>query len=122
MRGIGTVLLLVVSNIIMTFAWYGNLKLQEMKISTDWPLILIILASWGLALFEYCFMVPANRLGSDINGGPFNLVQLKVIQECVSLIVFSLVLALCFKTQSLHWNHLVSFIFLVIAVFFAFLK
>ena len=122
MRGIGTVLLLVVSNIFMTFAWYGNLKLQEMKISTDWPLILIILASWGLALFEYCFMVPANRLGSDINGGPFNLVQLKVIQECVSLIVFSLVLALCFKTQSLHWNHLVSFIFLVIAVFFAFLK
>ena len=122
MRGIGTVLLLVVSNIFMTFAWYGNLKLQEMKISTDWPLILIILASWGLALFEYCFIVPANRLGSDINGGPFNLVQLKVIQECVSLIVFSLILALCFKTQSLHWNHLVSFVFLVIAVFFAFLK
>ena len=122
MRGIGTVLLLVVSNIFMTFAWYGNLKLQEMKISTDWPLILIILASWGLALFEYCFMVPANRLGSDINGGPFNLVQLKVIQECISLIVFSLILALCFKTQSLHWNHLVSFVFLVIAVFFAFLK
>ena len=122
MRGFGTVLLLVVSNIFMTFAWYGNLKLQEMKISTDWPLILIILASWGLALFEYCFMVPANRLGSDINGGPFNLVQLKVIQECVSLIVFSLILALCFKTQSLHWNHLVSFVFLVIAVFFAFLK
>ena len=122
MRGIGTVLLLVVSNIFMTFAWYGNLKLQEMKISTDWPLILIILASWGLALFEYCFMVPANRLGSDINGGPFNLVQLKVIQECVSLIVFSLILALCFKTQSLHWNQLVSFVFLVIAVFFAFLK
>ena len=122
MRGIGTVLLLVVSNIFMTFAWYGNLKLQEMKISTDWPLILIILASWGLALFEYCFMVPANRLGSDINGGPFNLVQLKVIQECVSLIVFSLILTLCFKTQSLHWNHLVSFVFLVIAVFLAFLK
>ena len=122
MKGFATVLLLVTSNIFMTFAWYGNLKLQEMKISTDWPLILIILASWGLALFEYCFMIPANRIGSDINGGPFNLVQLKVIQECVSLIVFSLILAFCFKTQSLHWNHLVSFIFLVIAVFFAFLK
>lgn len=122
MKGIATVLLLVTSNIFMTFAWYGNLKLQEMKITTDWPLILIILASWGLALFEYCFMIPANRLGSDINGGPFNLVQLKVIQECVSLIVFSLILAFCFKTQSLHWNHLVSFVFLVIAVFFAFLK
>ena len=122
MKGIATVLLLVTSNIFMTFAWYGNLKLQEMKITTDWPLILIILASWGLALFEYCFMIPANRIGSDINGGPFNLVQLKVIQECVSLIVFSLILAFCFKTQSLHWNHLVSFVFLVIAVFFAFLK
>ncbi|MBR6371039.1 MAG: DMT family protein [Bacteroidaceae bacterium] len=122
MKGIATVLLLVTSNIFMTFAWYGNLKLQEMKITTDWPLILIILASWGLALFEYCFMIPANRIGSDINGGPFNLVQLKVIQECISLIVFSLILAFCFKTQSLHWNHLVSFIFLVIAVFFAFLK
>ena len=122
MKGFATVLLLVTSNIFMTFAWYGNLKLQEMKITTDWPLILIILASWGLALFEYCFMIPANRIGSDINGGPFNLVQLKVIQECVSLIVFSLVLAFCFKTQLLHWNHLVSFVFLVIAVFFAFLK
>ena len=122
MKGFATVLLLVTSNIFMTFAWYGNLKLQEMKITTDWPLILIILASWGLALFEYCFMIPANRIGSDINGGPFNLVQLKVIQECISLIVFSLILAFCFKTQSLHWNHLVSFIFLVIAVFFAFLK
>lgn len=122
MKGIATVLLLVTSNIFMTFAWYGNLKLQEMKISTDWPLILVILASWGLALFEYCFMIPANRIGSDINGGPFNLVQLKVIQECVSLIVFSLILVFCFKTQSLHWNHLVSFVFLVIAVFFAFLK
>ena len=122
MKGIATVLLLVTSNIFMTFAWYGNLKLQEMKITTDWPLILVILASWGLALFEYCFMIPANRIGSDINGGPFNLVQLKVIQECISLIVFSLILAFCFKTQSLHWNHLVSFVFLVIAVFFAFLK
>jgi uncharacterized protein (DUF486 family) len=122
MKGFATVLLLVTSNIFMTFAWYGNLKLQEMKITTDWPLILVILASWGLALFEYCFMIPANRIGSDINGGPFNLVQLKVIQECISLIVFSLILAFCFKTQSLHWNHLVSFVLLVIAVFFAFLK
>ena len=93
MKGIVTILLLVVSNILMTFAWYGNLKLQEMKISTDWPLILVILASWGLAFFEYCVMIPANRIGSDINGGPFNLVQLKVIQECISLIVFSLILA-----------------------------
>ena len=71
MRALLTIFLLVISNILMTFAWYGNLKLQEMKISTDWPLILIILASWGLALFEYCFMIPANRIGSQITGGPF---------------------------------------------------
>jgi len=122
MKGLFTVLMLVASNVFMTFAWYGNLKLQEMKISTDWPLVLIILCSWGLALFEYCFMIPANRIGSDINGGPFSLVQLKVIQECVSLLVFTVILVFCFRTQTLHWNHLVSFILLVAAVFFAFLK
>ena len=122
MKGLWTILLLIVSNVLMTFAWYGNLKLQEMKVSTDWPLFVVILASWGVAFFEYFVMIPANRIGSDITGGPFNLVQLKVIQECISLIVFSLILAFCFKTQQLHWNHLVSFVFLVIAVFFAFLK
>ena len=88
MKGLYTVLLLIISNIFMTFAWYGNLKLSEMKIITDWPLILIILCSWGLAFFEYSFMIPANRIGSEINGGPFSLVQLKVIQEVISLNVF----------------------------------
>ncbi len=122
MRGLLTVLLLVVSNVFMTFAWYGNLKLQEMKISTDWPLFLVILASWGVALFEYCFMIPANRTGSDINGGPFSLVQLKVMQEAISLIVFTLIVTLCFKSQTFHWNHIVAFLLLVAAVFFAFLK
>lgn len=122
MRGFLTVILLVISNVFMTFAWYGNLKLQEMKISTDWPLVLIILASWGLALAEYSFMIPANRIGSDITGGPFSLVQLKVIQEAVSLVVFSLVVTFCFKSQTFHWNHLVSFVLLVAAVFFAFMK
>lgn len=122
MKGLITVLLLVVSNIIMTFAWYGNLKLQEMKISTDWPLVLVVLASWGLALFEYFVMIPANRIGSDINGGPFNLIQLKVIQEVISLSVFTLIVALVFKSQTLHWNHLVSFLLMVLAVYFAFMK
>ncbi|MCQ2059259.1 MAG: DMT family protein [Bacteroidaceae bacterium] len=122
MKGLYTVLLLVVSNIFMTFAWYGNLKLQEMKISTDWPLILIILASWGVALFEYSFMIPANRIGSDINGGPFNLIQLKVIQEAVSLTVFTLIVSLVFKSQTLHWNHIVSFLLIILAVYFAFMK
>lgn len=115
-------MLLLASNIFMTFAWYGNLKLQELKISTDWPLILIVLSSWGLALFEYCFMIPANRIGSDINGGPFNLIQLKVIQEVISLIVFTLIVTIVFKGQSFHWNHMVAFVLLVGAVFFAFLK
>lgn len=122
MRGFLTVIMLMMSNIVMSFAWYGNLKLQEMKISTDWPLILIILASWGLAFLEYCFMIPANRIGSDINGGPFSLVQLKVMQEAISLIVFTLILTFVFKSQTFHWNHVVAFVLLVAAVFFAFLK
>ena len=82
--GIITVILLIISNVFMTAAWYGNLKLKEMHISTDWPLILVILASWGVALIEYFFMIPANTIGSRINGGPFSLMQLKVIQEDIS--------------------------------------
>ncbi len=88
MKAVLTILLLVTSNIFMTFAWYGHLKLQEMKISTGWPLILVILLSWGLAFFEYCAQVPANRIGFQGNGGPFNIMQLKVIQEAISLTVF----------------------------------
>ncbi len=121
-RGIATVLLLCVSNIFMTFAWYGHLKLQEMKISDGWPLILVILFSWGLAFFEYCAQVPANRIGFAENGGPFNIVQLKVIQEVVSLTVFTLAVAVFFKGQSLQWNHFVAFGLLIAAVFFVFLK
>lgn len=122
MKGLWTVLLLACSNVFMTFAWYGNLKLKEMNISTDWPLILVIFVSWGVALFEYCFMIPANNIGSNINGGPFSLVQLKVIQEAMSLFVFSIILITVFKTETLHWNHLVAFGLIVLAVFFAFLK
>ncbi|MBO5812099.1 MAG: DMT family protein [Bacteroidaceae bacterium] len=122
MKALFTILMLVVSNVLMTFAWYGNLKLQEMKISTDWPLYVIILLSWAVALLEYSFMIPANRMGSEINGGPFNLIQLKVIQEAVSLCVFTVVVTFLFKTQSFHWNHIVSFILLVLAVYFAFIK
>lgn len=122
LRGILTILLLCVSNVFMTFAWYGHLKLQEMKITTGWPLILVILMSWGLAFFEYCAQVPANRLGFLENGGPFNIVQLKVIQEVISLTVFTLVVALLFKGQALQWNHFAAFFCLVAAVFFVFLK
>jgi len=122
MQGLWTVLLLIVSNIFMTFAWYGHLKLQEMHISTSWPLIAIILFSWGIALFEYSFMVPANRIGSQVNGGPFTLVQLKVIQEVVSLTVFSLIVMFVFKGEHIQWNHIAAFCCLVAAVFFVFIK
>ena len=117
-----TILLLVVSNIFMTFAWYGHLKLQEMDISNSWPLIGVILFSWGIALFEYACQVPANRIGSQINGGPFTLGQLKVLQEVISLTVFSLIVILCFKGETLHWNHFAAFACLVLAVFFVFMK
>ena len=120
--GIFTILLLLVSNIFMTFAWYGNLKLQQMDISTSWPLILIILCSWGLAFFEYCAMIPANRLGSQINGGPFSLMQLKILAECISLTVFTIIVATVFKSEPIRWNHFVSFIFILLAVVFAFWK
>lgn len=122
MKAVWTILLLITSNIFMTFAWYGHLKLQEMKISGSWPLILVILFSWCLAFFEYCAQVPANRIGFDGNGGPFNLMQLKVIQEAISLTVFTLIVTLLFKGQPLQWNHLAAFFCLLLAVFFVFLK
>lgn len=122
MKAIWTILLLITSNVFMTFAWYGHLKLQEMKISNSWPLICVILFSWGIALFEYCAQVPANRIGFVGNGGPFSLMQLKVIQEVLSLTVFTLIVTLCFKGEALHWNHFVAFGCLIMAVFFVFLK
>lgn len=117
-----TILLLIISNIFMTFAWYGNLKLQEMNITTSWPLVLIVVASWGVALFEYSFMIPANRIGSQINGGPFSLVELKVIQEVISLTVFSIIVMFVFKGETIHWNHIAAFVCLVAAVLFVFWK
>lgn len=122
MKALSTILLLVTSNIFMTFAWYGHLKLQEMKISTGWPLILVILFSWGVAFFEYCAQVPANRIGFIENGGPFTLMQLKVIQEVISLTVFTVIVTLMFKNEALQWNHFAAFFCLILAVFFVFLK
>lgn len=122
MKALYTVLMLLCSNVFMTFAWYGHLKLQEMKISQSWPLILVILFSWGIAFFEYCLTVPANRLGFEGNGGPFNLMQLKVIQEVVSLTVFTVIILFLFRGQQLQWNHIAAFACLVAAVFFVFLK
>lgn len=122
MQAFWTVILLIISNVFMTFAWYGQLKLSEMHISDGWPLIVIILLSWAVALLEYFFMVPANRMGSNINGGPFSLMQLKIIQEVISLTVFTVICATVFKSQPIHWNHIAAFGCMIAAVFFAFLK
>ena len=122
MKGISTILLLVLSNTFMTFAWYGHLKFKEYKWFEALPLISIILISWGIALFEYLFQVPANRIGFKENGGPFTLVQLKVIQEVITLIVFTVFTLVLFKNETIRWNHLVGFVFLVLAVFFIFKK
>lgn len=118
-----TILLLIVSNIFMTFAWYGHLKMQQLNwISNTTPLIIVILISWGIALAEYCCQVPANRIGFVGNGGPFNLMQLKIIQEAVSLIVFTLFTVVFFKGESLQWNHMAAFLCLMGAVYFVFMK
>lgn len=122
MNALYTILLLISSNIFMTLAWYGHLKLQETGISSNWPLIGVILFSWMIAFAEYCCQVPANRIGFEENGGPFSLMQLKVIQEVVSLIVFTVIANLMFQGQSLHWNHLAAFGCLILAVYFIFMK
>lgn len=122
MKAFYTIILLVFSNIFMTFAWYGHLKLQDMKISTNWPLYAIILLSWGIALVEYAFQVPANRIGFSGNGGPFSLMQLKVIQEVITLAVFTVFTTVFFKGETLQWNHFVAFLCLILAVYFVFLK
>ncbi|MCM1163443.1 MAG: DMT family protein [Muribaculaceae bacterium] len=123
MNGWLTIALLVVSNIFMTFAWYGQLKLQELKVITSaTPLFVVILMSWGIALLEYCFMVPANRYGFIGNGGHFSLLQLKVIQEVISLMIFTVFTILFFKGEALHWNHFVAFMLLILAVYFVFME
>lgn len=116
-----TILLLVISNIFMTIAWYGHLKLQTMGISKNWPLFVVILVSWGVALLEYCFMVPANRIGFQENGGPFSLFQLKILQEVITLTVFTIVAMVLFSGEKLHWNNLAAFACLIAAVCFTFL-
>ena len=119
MNGLYTILLLLMSNVFMTLAWYGHLRLQQTGISSHWPLIGVIAFSWGIAFFEYCCQVPANRIGFQDNGGPFNLVQLKVIQECISLVVFAVIV---FQGQSLHWNHILAFLLIICAVYLVFMK
>ena len=122
MRGIYTIILLILSNIFMTLAWYGHLEFKKYAWFNSLSLFGIILLSWGIAFFEYTLQVPANRIGYQANGGPYNIFQLKVIQEAISLIVFSLFAIIVFKTERLAWNHILGFVFIMLAVFFIFKK
>jgi hypothetical protein len=120
MNGLYTILLLLAANVFMTLAWYGHLKLQSLQvIGNTTPLIFVILLSWGIAFFEYCLQVPANRMGFEGNGGPFTLMQLKVIQEVITLVVFVVFSAVAFHMQ-IRWNHLVACVLLIGAVYFVF--
>jgi uncharacterized protein len=122
MKTFYTIFLLVLSNTFMTFAWYGHLKFKEMKWFETLPLVAIVLISWGIALFEYFFQVPANRIGFKGNGGPFTLVELKVVQEVITLVVFTFFTLIFFKNESLRLNHFIGFGFLILAVYFIFKK
>ncbi|MGB4775364.1 MAG: DMT family protein [Daejeonella sp.] len=122
MKSLFTIGMLTVSNIFMTLAWYGHLKFKEMDWSKNLGLVAIIFISWGIALAEYAFQISANKYGFKGNGGPFNLVQLKIIQEIISILIFLLFTLLFFKSEKIAWNHMLAFGFIVIAVFFAFIK
>ncbi|MFM6946026.1 MAG: DMT family protein [Flavobacteriales bacterium] len=122
MKGLLTIGLLIFANVFMTFAWYGHLRFSENKKVWGTGLFTIILISWGLAFFEYCLQVPANRIGFKENGGPFTLLELKVIQEVITLVVFVVFSLLFFKNEALRWNHLVGFVCLIFAVYFIFKK
>lgn len=121
-KGLSTILLLLASNTFMTLAWYGHLRFKELAILKDTGLLATILISWGIAFFEYVLMVPANRLGSSVTGGPFNMWQLKLIQEVISISIFVIFTLVFFKSETLRWNHFAGFFFLLVAVYFFFRK
>ena len=120
MKGLTTIILLVMSNAFMTVAWYGHLKLKTMSKFESVSLFSVILLSWGIAFFEYSLQVPANRIGFRETGGPFSLVELKVIQEVISILVFTVFTLIVFKNEQFRINHLIGFAFLILAVYFIF--
>ena len=122
MKSIYTIGLLVLSNTFMTMAWYGHLRFFGKNSQWQSPLFVIILISWGVAFFEYCCQVPANRIGFEGDGGPFNLVELKVIQEVITLIVFTAFSLIFFKNIQFRWNHVAAFFLLIGAVWLVFKK
>lgn len=120
MKSFYTIILLVFSNVFMTLAWYGHLKMKDIGILSKLGLFGVILMSWGIAFFEYCLMVPANRIGSTEFGGPFSLPQLKILQEAITLSVFMLFVLVFFKHEALRWNHYTAFGCIILAVYFVF--
>jgi uncharacterized protein (DUF486 family) len=122
MKGIWTILLLVLSNVFMTLAWYGHLRFKDFSWGKGLGLFAIVLISWGMAFFEYVLQVPANRYGHVSNGGHFSLVQLKVVQEVISLSVFAIFTVIAFRDEALRWNHLLAALLLVVAVWLVFKK
>ena len=122
MKGILTIGLLILSNAFMTLAWYGHLRFKEFEWGRSLGLLAIIGISWGIAFFEYVLQVPANRIGSDLHGGPYTLVQLKVIQEVITLVVFTIFTLIAFKHEALRWNHALAGVLLVAAVWLVFKK
>jgi len=122
MRGLKTIIFLLISNMFMTFAWYGHLRFKDFSWGKNLGLFSVILISWALAFFEYLFQVPANRIGFREDGGPYSLVQLKTIQEAITLTVFVVFTLIFFKEERLGWNHLAGFVCLIAAVFFVFKK
>ncbi len=122
MKGPGTIALLLLSNVFMTLAWYGHLRFKDFEWSRGIGLFGIILLSWGMAFFEYLLQVPANRLGHAEHGGPFTLVQLKVLQEVITLVVFTLFTVIAFRNEVLRWNHALAGLLLVAAVWLVFKK
>ena len=111
LKYLSPIVLLIISNVFMTFAWYGHLKHRSM------PLLIVILVSWGIAFFEYCFQVPANRIGYSV----YSAAQLKTIQEIITLTVFA-VFSVLYLREEFKWNYLIGFIFIILAAFFIFKK
>ncbi len=122
MKGFYTIALLTLSNIFMTLAWYGHLKFKQIPWFSHLSLWGVILISWAIALFEYSAQVPANKIGFIENGGPFTLWQLKVIQEVITLVIFTIFTLVVFKNETFRLNHFIGFVFLILAVYFIFKK